>query len=216
MTPIRRTDGPALLLMGGGIESSALAYAGIATAGLVINYGQTPADGERRAAHAVGRAVGIAVHDVTVDARAVGSGLLATGPTGHRAAQRAHENGTDHGPSPEWWPFRNQLLVTIAAAWAHGRGFTEVLLGSVRGDADRHVDGSSAFYDALDTVLSLQEGNLRVSAPAAHLSSEELIRQTNTPMSILGYTHSCHIANRACGRCPGCFKAEQLFQARDT
>lgn len=214
MTWQRRTSGPGLLLMGGGIESSALAYAGIAQAGLVINYGQTPAEGERRAALAVGGAVGLDVHILTVDAHTIGAGLLATGPAGHREAARAHQQEIDpdpKSPSPEWWPYRNQLLVTIAAAWALERGFAEIMTGSVLGDAQRHVDGSSVFYDALDALLSLQEGHVRVSAPAAHLTSTELLEATGIPMRVLGYTHSCHIANYACGRCPGCYKAEQLL-----
>ena len=116
--------------MGGGLDSSALAWALRPAAGLVIDYGQAPARGEARAAVAVGREVGIEVHTLKVDLSAVGSGLLATGAHGLAAAQRG-ESDSD-GPSLEWWPYRNQLLVTTAAAWAYGRGFSEILTGTVR------------------------------------------------------------------------------------
>ena len=36
------------------------------------------------------------------------------------------------GPTPEWFPFRNQFLVTIAAAHAAKHGFGAVLLGGHR------------------------------------------------------------------------------------
>lgn len=188
------------------LDSTALAWALRPAAGIVINYGQAPATGEVRAARAVGDEVGVEVHTLTVDLSAVGSGLLATGALGLAAAQRGE---VDPGsPSPEWWPYRNQLLATIAAAWAYGRGYAEILTGTVAPDAARHTDGSMLFYDRLDALVSLQEGAMRVSAPAAHIDTGQLLRVTGVPRRVLGWTHSCHVSGYACGRCPGCFKAE--------
>jgi 7-cyano-7-deazaguanine synthase len=216
MNLARRNHGPALLLMGGGIESSALAYAMKPTTALVIDYGQAPAQGEIRAAGAVAHSLGIELHTLAIDAHAIGSGLLSSGARGLAAAQDGAALHSSYSPSPEWWPYRNQLLVTLAAAWAYGRGLEELLVGSVLGDGDRHADGRADFYNALDTLLSLQEGGLRVSAPAIALTTEELLTHSQVPNSVLGWTHSCHVSRYACGRCPGCYKAETVLTHRNS
>ena len=207
-----RTSGPWLLLMGGGLDSSALAWALRPVAGLVVDYGQSPAAGEIRAAKSVGAEIGVEVHTLTVDLAAVGSGLLATGARGLAAIQRGEVDETS--PSPEWWPYRNQLLVTLAAAWGYGRGFAEVVTGTVAADAARHADGTAVFYNHLDALLAAQEGAMRVSAPVSHLDTGELLDISGVPRRVLGWTHSCHVSAYACGRCPGCFKAETTLAAR--
>jgi len=52
----------------------------------------------------------------------------------------------------------------------------------------------------------LQEGRIRVEAPAIHGSTVDLIRKSEIPYSLLAWAHSCHTGNIACGRCRGCNK----------
>ena len=188
-----------LLLLSGGIESAALAVWRRPPLTLTINYGQRPAHGEAMAAAAVCRELGLD-HDVlTVDCSALGSGLLAA------------TESIDESPSPEWWPYRNQLLVTLAAAWGLPRGVTSITIGSVLGDGERHADGTERFYAALNAVVAMQEGGVRVVAPAIHMTSEQLIDQSGVTDDVLGWTHSCHRADLACGACPGCAKRRDLL-----
>jgi len=114
-------------------------------------------------------------------------------------------------PSGEWWPYRNQLLVTLAAAWALPRGFEAVVVGSVRSDGF-HVDGTADFYDVADRLLSMQEGGIRVLAPAITMTSAELVQASAVPDDILVWTISCHRGPLSCGDCPGCDKHETLLR----
>jgi 7-cyano-7-deazaguanine synthase len=188
-----------LLLLSGGLESAALAAWRRPALTLTVDYGQRPAAAEVRAAAAVCGELGLDHHVIRVDCRHLGGGLLA-----------AQQPAAD-APSPEWWPYRNQLLATFAAAWGIGRGATSIIVGSVREDGDRHRDGTAAFYDALDRLLALQEGQMRVQAPAIAMSSEELLTQSGVSDEVLGWTHSCHIADIACGACPGCYKRREVL-----
>lgn len=115
--------------------------------------------------------------------------------------------------TPEWWPYRNQLLITLAASWAVTRGYVEVLVGSVAGDGRRHADGRQEFYEAMTKLLRLQEGSLSVRAPAIGLSAPELIRISGVDDAVLGWTHSCHTSNIPCVRCPGCTKRAEVLVA---
>lgn len=193
-----------LILLSGGLDSSALAALERPDGALFIDYGQAPAQGELTAARQVAAALALAISELKVDCSQIGSGLLA----GAQSSVLA--------PSEEWWPFRNQLLVTLAAGWAIDRGYRQILLGTVCSDGERHSDGSAAFVDLLDELLSMQEGAIRVRAPAMRWTSSELIRRSPIARSALAWTHSCHSQALACGRCPGCIKRMQVLSDVDT
>jgi len=189
-----------LLLLSGGLESTALAAWRRPDLALTIDYGQTPARAEAEAASAICRDLGLEHHQLRVDCRHLGSGLLASSEPAANA------------PSPEWWPYRNQILVNLAAAWGLSRGITSSTVGAVLGDGERHVDGKAACYERLDVRLAMQEGGMRVSAPAANMTSEELITASGIPDAVLGWTHSCHRSDLSCGDCPGCAKRREVFE----
>jgi 7-cyano-7-deazaguanine synthase len=165
---------------------------------LTIDYGQLPAAGEIRAARAICDLLGIEHHVLAIDCSQLGSGLLA----GRSPDPRA--------PVEEWWPYRNQLLITLAAAWALPRGFEELIVGSVSDDAG-HRDGTVEFYDLAHRLVAMQEGGLNVRAPALDRQSSALVRGSELPEGVIGLTHSCHSSDFACGLCPGCLKREAVI-----
>lgn len=187
-----------LLLLSGGLESSALAAWLRPPLVLTIDYGQLPAPGEIWAASQVCGELGLEHHVLRADCSVVGSGLLA----GRESDEQA--------PVPEWWPYRNQLLATLAGAWGISRGASEILIGSVVGDS-RHADGKADFYELLDRLMALQEGGLRVRVPGIEMSSAELIAKSGVSDAVLGWTHSCHVSDVACGSCPGCAKRRDVL-----
>ncbi|HEY3673046.1 MAG TPA: 7-cyano-7-deazaguanine synthase [Acidimicrobiia bacterium] len=191
-----------LLLLSGGVDSTALAALDRPAVGLTIDYGQRPAAGESRAAAAIASRLSFEHRTISVNASDVGAGLLHSESTVARAG------------APETWPFRNQLLLTLASAYATMHGFDEVHLGSVRGDGDRHRDGTGNFYALADSLVSFQEGNIRVRAPAVDMDPLELLERSGLGPDVVALTHSCHRASLACGQCPGCWKRAQLWSDR--
>jgi 7-cyano-7-deazaguanine synthase len=198
-----------LLLLSGGLDSAALAAWLKPAHALFIDYGQRPAKAEGTAARAVAEELSIPFSSIEIDLSPVGSGLL------------ADDRSMSGAPSPEWWPFRNQLLVSIAAGWAignlvHATGGSrevEVLTGTVRSDGRRHLDGTEPFYVALNNLLGEQEGGISVSAPAIAIDAAELVTTSGIEDSTLAWTHSCHRANYPCQECPGCYKRDQVLSA---
>jgi 7-cyano-7-deazaguanine synthase len=190
-----------VLLLSGGMDSACIAGWQRPDQCLGIDYGQRAANAERRAGSAVAAHLNLPYTHIRVDASEVGGGMMARQPA-------------TIGSTPEWWPYRNQLLLTIAASWAIARGHTEVLAGTVAGDGERHADGRQEFYDAVNALLAIQEGTVSVSAPAIHLTASALIEVSGIDDTTLGWTHSCHAGDVPCGRCPGCTKrAETLDKA---
>ena len=172
---------------------------------LTIDYGQVAAAAERRSAEQVAKLLHLPWAGITVTASDVGGGLMvgsdARAPTGPA------------GTAPEWWPFRNQLLITLAAAWGVTRGVTTIQVGTVASDGARHADGTQAFLTAIDQTVSLQEGHIRVAAPAAHMTATQLLHDSGVSEAVLGWTHSCHRANLPCASCPGCIKRAETLRA---
>ncbi|WP_020099416.1 7-cyano-7-deazaguanine synthase [Mycobacterium sp. 360MFTsu5.1] len=185
-----------LLLLSGGLDSAGVAAMVLPEHCLYVDYGQLPAMAEGRAARQIAAELGLPFDALSVSAAAVGGGLMATDAGGASPA----------GVSPEWWPFRNQLLITLAAAWGVQRGFEAVLVGTVASDGARHADGTSEFVAGMDALLALQEGGMRLRAPAAHLRAAELLSASRVSDAVIGWTHSCHRANLPCANCPGCVK----------
>lgn len=190
-----------LLLFSGGLDSTALAAIYRPALLLFVDYGQRPADLERRASRQVANLLGLALVEVTLGIGAFGSGLLREDSGAQPSA----------APSPEWWPYRNQFLATAGAAVALRHELNTVLVGSVAPDGERHLDGTPEFYQRLDALVRYQEGAIKVIAPAIERTTENLLQASALDEQVLGWTASCHRSNLSCGQCPGCWKRMRVL-----
>ena len=114
-------------------------------------------------------------------------------------------------PVSEWWPFRNQLLITIAAAVALQEGMTSLVLGVVASDGC-HADGRLEFFEDMRRVLRGQEGGLELEVPSICESTAVLCRRVGIPFEVLAWAHSCHVSEYACGVCRGCKKHRETMR----
>jgi 7-cyano-7-deazaguanine synthase len=190
------------LLLSGGMDSLALAWWVRPEIGITLDYGQLAAEAEVSASKAICKRLEIQHYVVSIDCRAVGSGDMA-------GAQ-----ADAHAPASDWWPYRNQMLVTLAAMKAISLGVTTLYLGTVKSDGS-HRDGTPEFIGAISRLMALQEGGMTVEAPAIELGTAELVRKAGVPRDMLAWAHSCHKSNVACGRCRGCNKYLEVWGELD-
>jgi 7-cyano-7-deazaguanine synthase len=181
------------VLLSGGMDSIALTYWKRPQIAITIDYGQAPAAAEIRAAAETCRSLSIEHHVIRIDCSELGSGDL---------AKRAP---LEIAPVSEWWPYRNQLLVTLGVMRGLSLNLECLLVGSVQTDSV-HADGTAEFYTKIDDLVSLQEGRIKVQVPAIKMTSRELVKISGVPQPILAWAHSCHVGNFACGFCRGCRK----------
>jgi 7-cyano-7-deazaguanine synthase len=181
------------ILLSGGIDSAALAYWKKPDIAFNINYGQKPAQAERRASIAIAKELGLKLEYIDIDCSSLGSGDLSNNET------------LEIGPVSEWWPFRNQLLITLGVMKAISLEVTELMIGAVKTD-NKHKDGTDKFFHNINRLIEFQEGGIIVCAPAIKLTTNELIIKSKIDTSILGWTHSCHVSDYPCGICNGCKK----------
>jgi 7-cyano-7-deazaguanine synthase len=188
------------LLLSGGMDSLAIAWWKRPDVAITVDYGQLPAAAEIAASASICGRLAIPHHVLRIDCRTLGSGDMA----GIAA--------NVHAPAQDWWPFRNQMLVTFAAMKAISMDVSRLLLGAVRSD-HVHRDGTQQFIFAMSALLSLQEGGLALEAPAIEFSTRELVERSGVPPDILAWGHSCHRADVACGSCRGCNKMFENLSA---
>ena len=89
------------VLLSGGMDSICIAYWKKPDMAFTIDYGQVCAEAEIHSAAIICKKLGIEHHIIRIDCSSLGSGLLSGKPT------------VEDSPSEEWWPYRNQLLVTL-------------------------------------------------------------------------------------------------------
>jgi 7-cyano-7-deazaguanine synthase len=167
---------------------------------ITIDYGQRAAQGELRASAAVCDELKLKHRILKVDCSPLGSGDMSGTPP------------LDLAPVSEWWPFRNQLLITFAATVALQEKISEVVIGTVANDHS-HADGRTDFFKAMRALLSQQEGQITLETPAIEKTTVELCQRAQVPFHILAWAHSCHVSPVACGRCRGCNKHRECMRA---
>ena len=185
------------LLLSGGMDSYALTYKERPDIAVTIDYGQKPASAEIHAARILTDRLSIPHVIISVDLGSLGSGDLAGTPA------------IENAPASDWWPYRNQALITLAAMRLIQSGVKRLLIATVGTDSI-HRDGTTQFIRTISELLAMQEGAMVVEAPAIDMSTADLVKQSGIPYSLLAWAHSCHTGNIACGQCRGCVKHREV------
>jgi 7-cyano-7-deazaguanine synthase len=181
------------ILLSGGIDSICLTYSIIPDIAYTVDYGQTVAEREIYVSKYICQRLNIEHKVIKVDCRSLGTGTL------------ANLDNLKIAPSEEWWPFRNQLLITFGVMQGIKDNITELYLASVKSD-NFHKDGTYEFYSLIDKLVSFQEGRIKICCPSLNYFSHELAVNYNVPVDLLSVAHSCHVSNLSCGKCSGCIK----------
>jgi len=187
------------LLLSGGMDSIAIAWWKRPQWAVTIDYGQKAATAERIAAAQVCAELGIEHEVLSVDCSSLGSGDM------------AHQAPAAQATTSDFWPYRNQLLITLACMRAISRDVGTLYIGTVKSDGESHLDGTPEFVALMDRLMAYQEGGLRVVAPGIEHTTADLVKLAAVPASLLAWSHSCHKADIACGDCRGCYKYLATF-----
>lgn len=181
------------LLLSGGVDSICSAYNLKPEYAFTIDYGQAPAEREIFVSGVICEIMGITHRVIRVDCSDVGSGIL------------AQRKPLDLAPSREWWPYRNQMLITLCLMQCIKLGISELHLASVKSDSF-HKDGTLEFYQLISQLVEYQEGGIRIKCDTLDKFSHELVLDYDVPLEFIQLAHSCHTSNISCGSCPGCTK----------
>ena len=189
----------ALVLASGGVETAALLHeltaVGDTVRAVFLDYGQRPADMERRGAQAQCRATGAELE--VLEMAAVGAAFEA----GH---YRHH-----HIPLPH----RNLVAMSLGLSLAEKRGAQRLVAGLTADDGAASASASRQFFEDLRR-LARGLGGPAVEAPLLAAGKAEVVRRGADLGVDFSHTYSCLLGYaRPCGRCPQCRKRAAAFAA---
>ena len=190
-----------VLLASGGMDSTTLAYwlqsRQIGFIPVFINYGQHCADTELETLLQVlpeGFAAQAEVLNVSDVYRGCRSRLIDE-PNLWRDEITAEDL---------YLPYRNLLLLSIGAAYAQARNYSELYAAFINSNHAKELDCSAEFFEKLSSVL-FDYGSVEIKMPFRDMSKYEVAKIGIELRAPIAHTFSCQAAARVpCGACPNC------------
>ncbi len=206
----------AVILLSGGMDSlltAKLAARDHRIALLHVNYGQRTEAAELRAFQAVADWFGVqhalAVH--TNFYKMIGASALTDETIPVPAGQLERE-----GIPVTYVPFRNGLLLSMAAAWAEALGAKKIFYGAVAVDSSGYPDCREVFVEAMGKAIAAgtrPESGLTIEAPLISLTKEDIVQLGLDHKLPFELTWSCYQRNDVhCGVCDSCLLRKKGFE----
>ena len=115
------------------------------------------------------------------------------------------------GTPPTYVPFRNGILLAVAAAWAEARGVTDLICGFNVLDSPNYPDTRREFIRAMEKAVNAGTRAacggpaMRILAPFVGMRKSEIIRKGLALGADYSYSVSCYSGGEApCGACSSC------------
>ena len=105
-------------------------------------------------------------------------------------------------------PFRNGIMLSVAAGLAESRNLTKVMMANHFGDHDIYPDCRKEFVDAMSQAMSAGTyANITIDAPYTLISKADIARRGKSLGVDYGQTWSCYKGGKIhCGKCATCLE----------
>jgi 7-cyano-7-deazaguanine synthase len=101
-------------------------------------------------------------------------------------------------------PYRNVLILTIAASFARTLGLNYVYSAFINSNHAKEIDCSNDFFNNLEKLLK-EYGSVKIEMPFKELSKFEVAKLGIELGAPIGKTFSCQASPEIpCGACPNC------------
>lgn len=207
------TKKDALLVLSGGMDSVTMLYDYREQIALCVNFNYGSNHNEREAACARENCRRLGIELVEIDLAFMG-----------RYFRSSLLDGADAIPDGEYAesnmlstvvPFRNGIMLSIAAGLAESRGLTRVMIANHGGDHAVYPDCRPGFIAAMDRAVS--EGtyaDVRIDAPYTLLTKADIARRGRELGVDYSLTYSCYRGGeRHCGHCATCRERREALLA---
>ncbi len=113
-------------------------------------------------------------------------------------------------------PYRNILILTIAASFAQTLGYSNVYSAFINSNHAKEIDCSNEFFDRLELILR-DYGSVKIHMPFRTLSKYEVAKIGLTLGAPIGGTFSCQASPVVpCGACPNCVDRLEALRKLET
>jgi 7-cyano-7-deazaguanine synthase len=208
-----------VVLFSGGIDSTTALHWALRRSkdvqALTFDYGQRHRV-EVRLAGIAARKLGVPWTVLKIDLRQVGGSAL----TDAAVRLPRYKKWTEMRPGAPatYVPFRNGVLLALAAAWAEARGIREIVCGFNVIDSPDYPDTRPAFVRAMEravnagTKAAFGGAAMKITAPFVRMKKSDIIRWGLAHGADYAYSVSCYAGREIpCGACSSCLWRERAF-----
>lgn len=201
----------ALVICSGGLDSTVMLYQAVRrygrVAALTFTYGQNHARMENAAAGRICRKLGIPLKriDLGFIGRHFSSSLLGGKvPDGDYNSENMRSTVV---------PFRNGIILAVAAGMADSGDYAHILLGNHGGDHFIYPDCRPGFIEAMkEAIRKGTTKKIKVESPFCNLSKSDIVRIGASLGVPFEMTYSCYKGGRRhCGKCGTCRERKEAF-----
>ncbi len=199
-----------ILLASGGLDSTTLAYwlraRSISYVPLFIDYGQHCA----RIELATLRSVLPTDAAAALDTISIADVYENSASRLIKAPDLWHDK-IDH--SDLYVPYRNLLLLSVAAAYAQSRAAAVVYSAFINSNHALEIDCSAAFFENLSSLLA-SYGSVKIEMPFRNMSKRAVCELGLSLGAPIAKTFSCQVSpDFPCGACPNCVDRLDALEA---
>ena len=201
----------ALIVLSGGMDSTTMLYdyADSIALAVTFNYGSNHNAREIECARYNCNKLGIALE--VVDMPFVGELFESSLLSGADAIPEGSYD--DENMRSTVVPFRNGIMLSVAAGLAESRGLRRLMMANHSGDHAIYPDCRPGFVDAMSKAIS--EGtyeHITIDAPYTLLSKTDIARRGASLGVDYSHTYSCYKGTpHHCGRCGTCTERREAF-----
>jgi len=201
-----------IIVLSGGLDSTTMLYEYRERIALAVSfhYGSNHNDRELAFAKLHCERLGIQHLVIPLDfiGRYFNSSLLA----GADAIPEGHYN--DDNMRSTVVPFRNGIMLSIAAGLAENNGLQYVMIANHAGDHTIYPDCRPEFISAMDAAIdSGTYNNARILAPYTNITKADIARRGKLLKIDYSETWSCYKGGKVhCGKCGTCVERREALQ----
>ncbi len=201
-----------LLVLSGGMDSTTMLYDYADRIALAVTFNYGSNHNAREIACARYNCERLGIELVQVDMPFVGELFASSLLSGADAIPEG--NYDDDNMRSTVVPFRNGIMLAVAAGLAESRGLHTLMLANHSGDHAIYPDCRPGFVDAMSRAIS--EGtyeHIAIYAPYTGMSKTDIARRGHELGVDYSHTYSCYKGGeRHCGRCGTCTERREAFR----
>ena len=203
----------ALLILSGGMDSVTLLYERAEEIALAVSFDYGSNHNHKEIPFAKKHCEALGIPHVVIPLKFMAEHFESSLLSGAEAIPEGHY--ADENMKSTVVPFRNGIMLSIAAGLAESKGLQKVMMANHFGDHDIYPDCRKEFVDNMSAAISAGTyANIFIDAPYTSISKADIARKGAALGIDYAQTWSCYKGlEKHCGKCGTCIERKEALAA---
>ena len=203
----------ALLVLSGGMDSITLLYDRADEIALAVSFDYGSNHNHKEIPFAKKHCEALGIPHVVIPLKFMAEHFESSLLSGADAIPEGHY--ADENMKSTVVPFRNGIMLSIAAGLAESKGLQKVMMANHFGDHDVYPDCRKEFVDNMSAAISAGTyANIFIDAPYTSISKADIARKGAALGIDYAQTWSCYKGlEKHCGKCGTCIERKEALAA---